>query len=177
MAQDCTASDDSKIASVFQQPRCRLCAHDLACCTEADIAAWQFGEITEQGATLKFFLDRFFGNVPGRELEIVDLLLVQHFCSDGSHLRQFQSKAFSRHTKTDLKVGAAGGANAINDLKQDAGAFFDVAAIMIGSAVEVRGQKLCNNIAVCAMNFDALKACFFSSYSTRDEIIAQGFNL
>src|SRR5690606_36058532 len=82
-------------------------------------------------------------------------------------------EAFGREAQADLEIGPAFRTNAVNDLEYEARAVFKAAAIAVIAPVECGREELQQDVAMRAMHFDAIKACFLRTLCRRDEIIAQ----
>src|SRR5262245_13805871 len=135
MAQDRGSADQDVVAAGLDHGLRILRAHDLAGGAEAHVATWKLGEIAHQRPALKLLLLRLLGVVPQRHVEIVDLALAQDFGRNVTDLGKLQAEAFWRQAQSDLEIGAALRADAVDDLEDDAGAILEAAAVAVVAAV------------------------------------------
>ena len=81
--------------------------------------------------------------------------------------------ALGREAHAEREAGTRGGADAVDDLEQEARAVFGIAAIGVVAPVEFGAEERADEIAVRAVQFDAVEAGAFGAPRGGDEAIAR----
>ena len=89
------------------------------------------------------------------------------------HLGEAQPDSFRRESDSDIEIRFAAGPDAVDDIDNGPAPSRQIAAEFIFPAVDLRAEKLAENIAVRAMHLDAIEAGGLGPLGGQDEILHQ----
>jgi len=89
------------------------------------------------------------------------------------HLGEAQPDSFGRESDRDIEIRFAAGPDAVDDIENGPAPSRQIAAEFIFPAVDLRAEKLAENIAVRPMHLDAIEAGGLGPLGGQDEILHQ----
>ncbi len=96
---------------------------------------------------------------------------------DLAHLAEQQAETLRRNADAEREVRAAAGADAVDDLEDEPAAVLERAAVTVVAPVVRAAQELAQDVAVRAVQFDAVEAGALGADRRGDEVLAQLFDL
>src|ERR1700722_1478832 len=123
-----------------------------------------------------FRLERLLEHVPQRHVEEIGSAALHEFAGKRCHLGELQAEALGRQPDTEYEIGAATRANTRDDVLEKARAICERAAPFIGASIVFAAQKLAEDVAVRAVQFDAVEARSLRSQRRRNEILCELFD-
>ena len=142
LVQDRRAADGDEIRAMLEAPARSRRIHDLAGHADPHVAAVQVHEPVDQRLRLEPVLVRFLEHVPQRQVDEVEPAVMQQALHDFPHLAEQQSEALRRNADAEREVRAAAGADASDDLVDEAEPILERTAVAISATVVERRQEL-----------------------------------
>src|SRR5487761_2793812 len=150
---------------------------DLAGDAESRVVPLEFGEVAHQAAALVLGFLGLLEHIPQRQIQKIDLVFGHYALRDPDDLAEHDAEALRRQPHAQHEILAAAAAHAVDDLEQDARAVFERAAVFVVAVVEFRAEELAQDVAVRAVQLDAVEPGLFRAQRSRDEVRDQLLHL